>query len=149
MKQNVEQELPVIQTRLALCDARVAVVGLGYVGLPLALAFCRRSGLSAVGIDIDPARASAISEGRSYIQHVDALSLSDAVREGRLEASTDFARVRDCDAIIICVPTPLTPQRERTSPSSSGPPPPSPRTSGPGSSSCSSPPATPARPTRW
>jgi UDP-N-acetyl-D-glucosamine dehydrogenase len=112
MNQNVEQELPVIQTRLALRDARVAVVGLGYVGLPLALAFCRRSGLSAVGIDIDPAKASAISEGRSYIRHVDARALADAVREGRLEASTDFARVRDCDAIIICVPTPLTPQRE-------------------------------------
>jgi len=98
--------------RLGARDARVAVLGLGYVGLPLALAFARSGGITAVGIDVDPAKAEALSEGRSYLRHVDGEAVQRAVRAGRLEATTDVSRARDCDAILICVPTPLTPQRE-------------------------------------
>ncbi len=98
--------------RIAGREARVAIVGMGYVGLPLALAFCGRGGLRALGVDIDPEKARALSQGRSYIKHVDAGPIAEAVRSGRLEATTDFAAVASCDAAVICVPTPLTPQRE-------------------------------------
>ena len=110
MNEVLEGSAP--EARLAARAGRVAVVGLGYVGLPLALTFCRRGGIKAVGIDVDAAKADALSEGRSYIGHLDRNVVADAVREGRLEATTDFARVGGCDAIVICVPTPLTPQRE-------------------------------------
>jgi UDP-N-acetyl-D-glucosamine dehydrogenase len=109
---NEVTEQPVVQGRLAVKTSRVAVVGLGYVGLPLALTFCRRGGLEAVGVDTDPAKAEAIGEGRSYIRHIEGGTVAEAVRSGRFSATTDFARTRDCDAIVICVPTPLTAHRE-------------------------------------
>jgi UDP-N-acetyl-D-glucosamine dehydrogenase len=89
----------------------VAVVGLGYVGLPLALTFARR-GLSALGVDVDPEKARAVGEGRSYLRTVDGAAVRAAVRDGRFEATTEFARVTACDAVVICVPTPLTRERE-------------------------------------
>jgi UDP-N-acetyl-D-glucosamine dehydrogenase len=100
------------QERLALEPRRVAVIGLGYVGLPLALTFCRRGEMEAVGIDVDPVKAETIAAGRSYIKHVDPREIEEAVRSGRLEATTDMARAASCDAVVICVPTPLTPERE-------------------------------------
>jgi UDP-N-acetyl-D-glucosamine dehydrogenase len=98
-------------SRLAARTARVAVVGLGYVGLPLALTFARR-GLSALGVDVDPEKARAVGEGRSYLRTVDGAAVRAAVRDGRFEATTEFARVTACDAVVICVPTPLTRERE-------------------------------------
>ncbi len=101
-----------LHSRLRAGTARVAVVGLGYVGLPLALTFARRGGLHALGVDVDPEKARALREGRSYIRHVAASEIAVAVGEGRLDATTDFSRVAGCDAIVICVPTPLTRERE-------------------------------------
>jgi UDP-N-acetyl-D-glucosamine dehydrogenase len=98
--------------RLAARTARVGVVGLGYVGLPLALTFARRGRLAAVGVDVDPEKARALSEGRSYIRHVEAAEVAEARGAGRLDATTDFARTAGCDAVVICVPTPLTRERE-------------------------------------
>jgi UDP-N-acetyl-D-glucosamine dehydrogenase len=98
--------------RSALHPRRVAVIGLGYVGLPLALTFCRQGGLEAVGIDVDPAKAEAISAGRSYIKHIESSEIAEEVDGGKLEATTDMSRASTCDAIVICVPTPLTPERE-------------------------------------
>ena len=98
--------------RTALHPRRVAVIGLGYVGLPLALTFCRQGGLEAVGIDVDPAKAEAIREGKSYIKHVPGADVAAAVRAGKLEATTDMSLAARCDAVVICVPTPLTPERE-------------------------------------
>ena len=103
---------PGLLPRLADRSARIAIVGLGYVGLPLALTFCRRGGLAALGIDVDPEKARAIAAGRSYIRHVDAGAIAGAVRGGKLEATTDFARASGCHAVVICVPTPLTRERE-------------------------------------
>lgn len=97
--------------RLATGDARIAIVGLGYVGLPLALTFNHR-GLRAVGIDVDPDKPRAISDGRSYIRHVPGDAIAAAVKDGLLAATTDFARATECDAVVICVPTPLTRERE-------------------------------------
>jgi len=99
-------------SRIRARTARVAVVGLGYVGLPLALTFSRRAGLPALGVDVDPEKPRALREGRSYIRHVAADDISAAVRGGILDATTDFSRVASCDAVVICVPTPLTRERE-------------------------------------
>ncbi len=103
---------PSLLARVADRSARVAVVGLGYVGLPLALTFCRHGRLRALGVDVDPDKPRAISAGRSYIRHVPAADIDEAVRDGRLEATTDFSRAASCDAIVVCVPTPLTRERE-------------------------------------
>ncbi len=90
---------------------RVAIVGLGYVGLPLSLQFAR-SGLPVIGLDIDPAKVEALNAGRSYIRHIEAGSIAAQVQAGRFIASTDFSDVRKVDAVIICVPTPLNKNRE-------------------------------------
>ena len=90
---------------------KIAVVGLGYVGLPLCLQF-GRSGVEVWGLDIDTAKVEAINAGRSYIAHVEAGDIQTLVGEKRFTASTDFSRVREVEAVIICVPTPLNKNRE-------------------------------------
>ena len=90
---------------------KIAIVGLGYVGLPLALQFAR-SGVAVLGLDIDLAKVHAISKGRSYIKHVESADIQVEVNAGRFSASTDFSLVRAVDAVIICVPTPLNKNRE-------------------------------------
>ena len=65
-----------------------------------------------IGFDIDPAKVEQLNQGISYIQHIDTGQLAEAVAGGLLEATADFARTSECDAIIVCVPTPLTPNRE-------------------------------------
>ncbi|HEX3883606.1 MAG TPA: nucleotide sugar dehydrogenase [Stellaceae bacterium] len=91
--------------------ARVGVIGLGYVGLPLARAAAQR-GFHALGLDIDRSKVEQINAGGSYINHIAADSIAAMRATGRLEATADFARLAECDAIILCVPTPLTKQRE-------------------------------------
>ncbi|HTX22407.1 MAG TPA: nucleotide sugar dehydrogenase [Candidatus Aquilonibacter sp.] len=90
---------------------KIAVVGLGYVGLPVSLQFIR-SGVSVLGLDIDPAKAASLNQGKSYIRHIESSAIAGAVKAGSFEASTDFARVREVEAVIICVPTPLNQNRE-------------------------------------
>jgi UDP-N-acetyl-D-glucosamine dehydrogenase len=92
-------------------ETKVAIVGLGYVGLPLALQFAR-SGVSILGLDIDSQKVDALNEGRSYIRHVPAEHVAEQVKARRLEASTEFERVKEVQAVIICVPTPLNKNRE-------------------------------------
>ena len=89
----------------------LAIVGLGYVGLPLALQFAR-SGCQVLGLDIDPRKIETLNAGRSYIKHVPAAAVAEARASGRLEASADFSRVSGLDAVILCVPTPLNEFRE-------------------------------------
>jgi UDP-N-acetyl-D-glucosamine dehydrogenase len=91
--------------------ARVGVIGLGYVGLPLAVEFARR-GLRAVGFEVDARKAESINRGESYIGDVLSSALSEVVRGERLHATTDFAELSTCDCIIICVPTPLRKTKE-------------------------------------
>jgi len=87
-------------------DARCGIIGLGYVGLPLALEFAR-AGFRTTGIDVDRAKVDAINAGRSYIVDVDDAEIREQVAAGRLVATADFAAVRDLDTVNICVPTPL------------------------------------------
>jgi UDP-N-acetyl-D-glucosamine dehydrogenase len=89
----------------------IAIVGLGYVGLPLALQFAR-NGVTVVGLDVDPAKVSAVNEGRSYIKHIEGAAMVEQVSARRLSASNDFSLIRAVDAVIICVPTPLNKYRE-------------------------------------
>ena len=90
---------------------RITIVGLGYVGLPLSFQFAR-SGVQVLGLDIDQAKVDALQQGRSYIKHIPAAEVSEAISSGTFSASTDFSRVRETDAVIICVPTPLNKNRE-------------------------------------
>ena len=91
--------------------ARVGVIGLGYVGLPLLVEFAR-SGLQATGFEVDASKADRINSGDSYIGDVPASVVRDLVDAKRLQATTDQERLKDCDAIIICVPTPLRKTKE-------------------------------------
>jgi len=88
---------------------RVGVVGLGYVGLPLAVAFAEE-GLEVVGLDADPRKVDALAEGESYIEDVPSESL--AALDGKLTATGRYPDLSSCDAVVICVPTPLTNSRE-------------------------------------
>ena len=90
---------------------RVGVIGLGYVGLPLAMVFAD-AGVSVAGIEADESRCDEINAGRSYIQDVDGEDLERAVGQGLIHASPDYAAITDCDAVIICLPTPLNANRE-------------------------------------
>src|SRR5262245_12186712 len=90
---------------------RIAVIGLGYVGLPLSLQFAR-SGVTVLGLDIDAAKVDALSQGRSYIRHISAQAITDATKTGSFSAATDFSRIKEVESIIICVPTPLNKNRE-------------------------------------
>jgi UDP-N-acetyl-D-glucosamine dehydrogenase len=91
--------------------ADVAIVGLGYVGLPLSLHFARSS-VSVLGLDIDPEKVNSLNQGRSYIKHISPNEIIEAVDGELFSASTDFSRIRDVEAVIICVPTPLNKNRE-------------------------------------
>ncbi len=87
------------------------MIGLGYVGLPLGLQFAK-SGCRVLGLDIDPAKIKEIEAGRSYIRHISAEEVAVQVKAGRFSASSDFSKIRDCEAVVICVPTPLNKNRE-------------------------------------
>ena len=100
-----------LEQRLEEKSAVVAVVGLGYVGLPLAVAFAQ-AGFNVVGFDVQQKRVDLVNKGQSYIVDVDSRSLSEAVANKLLEATTDQRRLKEVDAICICVPTPLTKTKE-------------------------------------
>lgn len=92
--------------RITQREAQVAIIGLGYVGLPLAVVFAE-AGFTVVGIDLDARKVDALTEGRSYIEDIPSERIQPLVAEGRLSATTDFSVLAQCDAVSICVPTPL------------------------------------------
>jgi UDP-N-acetyl-D-glucosamine dehydrogenase len=133
-----------ILDKFARRDATVAVIGLGYVGLPLAVVFAE-AGYRVVGIDLDSRKVDAINRGESYIEDVPTAAVAALVATadpvttgasrspthpltpspapaGSLRATTDFAVLAGCDAVTICVPTPLSKTGDPTSPTSSTPP---------------------------
>ncbi len=89
----------------------VAVIGLGYVGLPLALEFAR-AGCRVIGLDIDAAKTEQLRKGSCYLKHVDASGLKSLVESDRFDPTTDWKRLRQAQAVIICVPTPVNEARE-------------------------------------
>ena len=90
---------------------KVAIIGCGYVGLPLALRFAE-AGHKVTGLDTDPHKVSMLNAGKSYIEHIPQNKIQQYVNSKHFNASTDFARLKEADAIIICVPTPLDERRE-------------------------------------
>lgn len=104
-------EGPEFDRRVLTREAVIAVAGLGYVGLPLALAYAR-AGFRVTGIDIDPARVAAVNRGISHVGDVPGADLTAEVAAGRLRASTRYADVAAADAVFICVPTPCTRNKE-------------------------------------
>lgn len=91
--------------------ARIGVIGLGYVGLPLLVEFAAR-GFKGTGFEVDDRKANQINSGNSYIGDVQSAKVKELVAAERLHATTDFNHLSDCDAIIICVPTPLRKTKE-------------------------------------
>lgn len=102
--------IPHLKERIGRRDYTVGVIGLGYVGLPAVLRF-GEVGFRVLGFDIDSDKVKRLTAGESYIRHLPADRLASLVRSGRFEATSNFARLREADTILICVPTPLTRHR--------------------------------------
>nr|MBC8478241.1 nucleotide sugar dehydrogenase [bacterium] len=100
-----------MRDKIAQGDASIGVIGLGYVGLPLLLEFVEK-GFQVIGFDLDPMKPVTLQQGKTYIKHIPAERISAAVKTGLVEATTDFSRLTEVDAILICVPTPLDRHRQ-------------------------------------
>ena len=103
----MSKERESLLSRIESRRARVAVIGLGYVGLPLAVEFAR-SGFPTLGIDVGERKVADVNAGRSYVIDVPPGDLAEVVLSGKLEATMDFGVLAGCDAVSICVPTPLS-----------------------------------------
>ena|SRR2546430_55074 len=99
---------------------KIAVVGLGYVGLPLAIQFARAD-VTVLGLDVDAAKVDSINQGRSYIKHIAEGTIAEMMKAEKLCATTDFGRVKEVETVVICVPTPLSKIASRISRSFSKP----------------------------
>jgi len=110
MNQTISSPHTALSNRLKSKDAKICVVGLGYVGLPLVLRYTD-VGFSVLGIDIDEAKVEQLNNGESYIEHISKDRVKNANSHG-FKATTDFSMVNECDAIILCVPTPLNKFKE-------------------------------------
>lgn len=102
---------PLLLQRIRSREARIGIVGLGYVGLPLTRLFCQQN-FTVTGLDVDDSKIEALKIGHTYIRHVEAKPFQDWYRQGRFEPSTDFSKAAQTDVIILCVPTPLDEHRE-------------------------------------
>jgi UDP-N-acetyl-D-glucosamine dehydrogenase len=103
---GAETTAGILEEKIRSHQARVGIVGLGYVGLPLAVEFAR-AGFQVTGIDVDAAKTARVNAGDSYVGDIPSSVLAGLVKEGKLRATTDFAAVRQLDTVNICVPTPL------------------------------------------
>ena len=97
--------------RIDAHEVSIGIIGQGYVGLPLALTFVDK-GFRVLGFDVDAEKVAALNRGECYIRHVDSVRVKRARESTRFEATADFTRLHEPDAILICVPTPLTTQKE-------------------------------------
>ena len=95
-----------LEQKLDRRQARLAVIGLGYVGLPLAIEFAK-AGFTVYGLDVDGGKVAQLKKGRSYVGDVAAADVAKAVRDGRFVPTTDFSVLKKADTVNICVPTPL------------------------------------------
>ena len=107
MNDTAQQLMDKLENR----QATVGILGLGYVGLPLALAFSK-AGFPVLGFDVDDSKVDELNRGESYISHIKSAAVAEASSGGRLTATADFSRLGEPDVLVICVPTPLTSQRE-------------------------------------
>jgi UDP-N-acetyl-D-glucosamine dehydrogenase len=105
--------IDITQLKVAFEDrsAKIGIIGLGYVGLPLILT-CVNKGFETIGFDIDQSKIDALLDGQSYISHISSTDTSTAVSSGKFLPTTDFSKITDVDAVLICVPTPLDKNQE-------------------------------------
>jgi UDP-N-acetyl-D-glucosamine dehydrogenase len=101
----------VLLERIQKKEAKIGIIGLGYVGLPLVVEFCK-SGFSVTGLDIDEKKIEALAKGKSFIKHILDKKIQALNEVGSFKASSDFEQVKNLDCILICVPTPLNKNRE-------------------------------------
>src|ERR1035438_2069132 len=101
-----ETTASILEEKIVSRRARVGIVGLGYVGLPLAVEFAK-AGFSVTGIDLHAGKTERVNAGDSYVGDIPSAVLAEVVQAGKLRATPDFSAVRDLDTINICVPTPL------------------------------------------
>ncbi|MEO0198046.1 MAG: nucleotide sugar dehydrogenase [candidate division WOR-3 bacterium] len=95
-----------LKSKIERKEAKIGVIGLGYVGLPLVREFLK-NGFKVLGFDIDPEKVTKLNKGESYIKHIRSDFIKESVAKGTFEATDDFTRLKEVDAIIVCVPTPL------------------------------------------
>ncbi|MFC1524303.1 nucleotide sugar dehydrogenase [Thermodesulfobacteriota bacterium] len=107
----ISQHLKDLEDKIDKKDLVIGVIGLGYVGLPLSLTFARK-GVKVLGFDLDPNKIEKIAQGESYIKHIPSEELKGKVEEKLFSATDDFSRLGEPDVLLICVPTPLTKNRE-------------------------------------
>lgn len=100
-----------LKTKILEKKAKIGILGLGYVGLPLLKTFCEK-GYETIGFDVDTSKIDSLKEKKSYIRHIPHESISKIVDSGRFTATTDFSRANEADILIMCVPTPLTLHRD-------------------------------------
>ncbi|MDD5423610.1 MAG: NAD(P)-binding domain-containing protein, partial [Candidatus Omnitrophica bacterium] len=100
-----------LEKKILSKKAKIGIIGLGYVGLPLAVVFAK-GGFETYGIDIDKKRVDRLKRGESYILDVPASDVAKAQKSGKLTATADFSVIKKLDAVIICVPTPLNKTKE-------------------------------------
>src|SRR5215469_9130297 len=100
-----------LKKKIADRTALIGVVGIGYVGLPLAVEKAK-VGFTVIGFDRNPIRVDQVNQGLNYIRDVDDKDLAETVENANLSATTDFSHLGRCDCIVICVPTPLTANKE-------------------------------------
>jgi len=104
---NDQGSIQALSERLRKKEALIGVIGLGYVGLPICIA-AGESGSRVLGFDVDPAKPEALKQGKSYLKHIPDERIAPLTNSGQLTATTDFGRLSEPDALLICVPTPLT-----------------------------------------
>jgi len=100
-----------ILNRIKNKTVKVGIIGMGYVGLPLGIAFAKKQ-IKVLGFDLDERKITLLNKGKGYLKHISEDKFSNAVKTGYLRATSDFSRLKEVDAILICVPTPLTEHRE-------------------------------------
>jgi UDP-N-acetyl-D-glucosamine dehydrogenase len=110
-KERASLQAKKLRDRIDSGDAVIGVIGMGYVGLPLALEFCR-AGFRVIGFDTDGKKVKQLNAGRSYIAHISSRDIKSFVGAGNFSATSDFKRLAEADCITICVPTPLNDQKE-------------------------------------
>src|SRR5437016_2748026 len=107
---NLASDRDQLASKIETRTAKIGIIGLGYVGLPLTLLFSEQ-GFRVTGLDIDPQKVAKLARGESYIVRIPTTEIRAAAKKG-FQATTDFSRIAGLDAVIICVPTPLSDHHE-------------------------------------
>ncbi len=108
---NKKDTTPLLLKKIKERSAHIGIIGLGYVGLPLAREF-HRAGFNVTGLDIDSQKTNMLNSGKSYIRHIPSENIKSLITDSRFNATTDFSQLKNIDCILICVPTPLNKHRE-------------------------------------